>query len=442
MATKYTISTENFKSGIDLASLVAKRAESLLLGNGYEVKKLEGATDRDHELIEELYINQNLIGVLSDVERDLSKYGEKGVIVDYDGNGDIRFSLCEQQSRFYATTSGKLVGARTFRRIAWGATTYAIQETWALNKPIKRTITNQKGIVIPIADFNINVTPELQLQEQWDYAKLGRIPIILFQNLNSVGNKSEPDGKYVKIIQDQLDHALLTLYKETEMTRTRIGVDEGNEKLVRDIKQGGLGAILNDSIMITDSGYGEDGYHSPIEVISNEFKSMEYQEIIKFYQDLYFDGAGYSTLSDASGEMTVIGTMYTHRKDMETTRKKLKIREQQLEGFQELVKDMLGITSDFALKLKTNILYDEQSKMDYLRSGEELGIISKYDKVAIFFGLSDEEEIQAKLDLLDKEDEEQMKKMMELEGDQPNGDEENPNNFNQPNNNKDEEEVE
>ena len=398
---------KDFNSGIDLAAIIAKRAESLLLGNGYELKEVEKSHGREYDEVAAAYKDQNLIGILADSERKLSMTGEQGVIQDYDGNGNLRFTLPETISIYYTTTSGQILGARTYRKIVWGNLVYLVIELWG-NTGVKRTITGTRGVVIPIDVFNNEVSPELQVDEFWDYSALGRIPIILFQNLNSIGNKSEPDGASVKSLQPQLDHALYVLYKELEMTRTRYGIDRANVALTADIQEKGLFPAIRDSVIIGDfdgSSDNPDDTGLGVQVITSDFKGEEYEEIIKFYTDLYFDGCGYSTLNDSQAATTVVGTLYTNRKDMETTKRKLKIRESQLEDFAELTKDMLGHQTLVLIKLKTNILFDEQAKLEYIRIGDELGILTEDRKISLYYGITDQEEIDTiKATLLTEED--------------------------------------
>lgn len=406
----YLIKFDLFNKGVDLAKMVAKRAESLLIGNGYNLKLIEGP-ETYLTAFEEIMNEQGLLGLLSDTERNLSLYGEQGVIVDLDGKKNLRFSLCDQQSKFYTTTAGKLIGARTYRKVTWGDGVYQIMEVWN-NRGVKRTITNSQGSAIPISVYNSKVAPEMQIEATWNYSNLnGDIPIILFQNLNSVGNKSEADGANATVIQSQLDHALFTLYKETEMTRTRYAIDYGHEQTIKDIKAKGLYQTVRDSILFTDSDGSADGDGAPsVQVLANEFRGQEYIETIKFYQNLYFEASGYSPINDSMAQETVIGTLYTNKQDMETTRKKLKIREAQLVNFTALCAKLLGLPIEVHIKLKANIMFDEQLKLDYIRAGEEFEIMTTADKVKLFFNMTEEDEVEAKI----KEIEEDQKRKIEM----------------------------
>lgn len=411
----FNINKYEFNSGINLAALVARRAESLLLGNGFTLKLLKDSEmvnlEADLIKMERIHKDNNLLGILSDVERSLSMNGEQAVIVDLDGARNVRYTLPESNSLYWTTTSGKLLRAKTYRRITYGIMQYLIMEDWGPTQK-KSYVIGPLGQTTPIGDFNEKVPPELHVDSVYNYKELGRIPIELFQNLNSIGNKSEPDGVNVEIIQKQMDHVLEILYKETEMSRTRYGIDAKNEEAVKKINAGGLGAIMKDSILVSSNEVGsDDDIKKPIYVLSEEFKGDQYRDIINFYQGLYFDGSGYSSINNTNGiDTTVVGTMFTNRKDMETTRKKLRVRENQLASFQSLVSDSIGITSIIVIKLKTNVLYDEQSRMDYIMKGAELGLMPLETQIATFYNLTDKYEITTIIEAIEEESRDNEKK--------------------------------
>ena len=409
MAVMEIIKEQKFKDGIDLAGLVAKRARSLLWGKGLEVKALsKNHNSATLKLLEEFVNDNNIIGILAEVEKSLSINGQQAVGLDYDGANNVRITLFDMSSStFFTDIRGKIITAYTKRRLIWGKGQFEITEYWG-NTGVKRTVYDMtKNAAIPIPSFNRDKAFEFQTAEEWNYSNLGEIPIVLFQNINSTGNKSEADGENVKVIQTLLDHMLLTMYKDTEMSRTRYGFSQDDEALNKQIDKIGLYETIKDSTYV----FGTENDIAKIQVLTSDYKGSTYADLIDFLKDKYFEGCGYSKISDSDGGSTIVGTLFTQKKDMETTREKYTIRKTQTKKFTDLLVALLNLVGDFIIKPKPNLMYDEQYKISYLEKGVELGVLTKRDVVKSFLNLETDDEVDEQMKLLEEEEKENMKKM-------------------------------
>lgn len=369
---------------INLKQMVAKRAQSLLWGNGYELVE-------ENEVIQEVLDDQNFISLMSDVERNLSMNGESIVIIDFDGNNDMRFTLSDNFT-VQTLTNGKIIWARTIRKVSYGPYLYQITEIWSLQQGRSVIISeiNELAKDVTLLDYNSMVTPELQIDENYTF---NEIPIVLFQNLNSVGNKSEPDGQNASGLQELIDKTLKQYYLETDINRTRWLIDKGNEKLIKEIQNKGIaGFVDNDVLFKTDNNASEERTKNPAFSFERGNPNFTtYQDSINYLVETYFDVAGYSYRKDSEAmSNSVVGTLFTNKKDLETTRNKKKIREEQCNYFLHLIAKLLD-QDDVTMKIKANIMYEEQTKINFLTAAKNLGVLTDKVAIKVLFNYTDEE---------------------------------------------------
>lgn len=403
-------------STISLKNIVAKKARTLLMGNGYS---LVGANENTEEFFKSL----GFFNFLNDLEYQLSKDGKAFIIMDVDRNGEPRLTVGDainvssNNSYYVVDGAGKVLGATITRYVSYGTFNFKIMEQWGQHS--KKVIINNAmntNQSYSVSEFN-ELVPERLRVFDWDYSNLNSPPIMLVGNHASLGShNSKPDGYNVEYLQKELDQLLLQFHKEIKTNITRFGINASDEKLYQTILEQGLDNAIGDVVFIYDEDQrgSDDVPFESIKVIEGNPKTQLYLDAIKTIIQNYIEHSGYSNPADSDASKTTVGTLFTKTNDFETTRAKKIIRESQLDTFLTIMDDVIrhytnyDIDFNFKIRLHPNIVFDENTKLEFIRTGLELGLLTRKNAIKMFNGLNDEEDVDLVLEELKEEQNEML----------------------------------
>lgn len=438
----------------NLVEFTAQRFGKLVWGGGYFVSS-KSKNEKKEQQLSDLLIRKNFYGTMYETELQLSRRedGVQGVIIDIDGDGNSRFSLCQMgneadanisggdlnganRSVFATDENGIVYAAVTFRQINWDQKLYTIREDWG-NKKREEVIVYidlklQKKISLP--GFNATVPPKFQIKESFVYEELGHSPIVLFANYRTTSNKSFGDAVHARGLQTILNNLFIQDFKAAIMTRARYKflVDDGDEAtVIEELRQTQFSDWIGDAILLhkrSNNVSDENIQDTGPEVLASTYEGNAYRESRDDVINKYLHAAGLSPLESGSGgEETVSGTMFSKTGDLETTNLKISAREEQMSALLEIFvfvlnqtetveKSLFDENDGLMIRIKRNSIMDEMTKLESLKVGDELGILTIEDKIGLFFGTDDANLIANKVEALKLEQQEFMDQQQEMMG--------------------------
>lgn len=418
---------------IDLSDLVGLRAARLLTGKGYTVYD---SNEKSKKRIEEILENNQFFNMLFQNEYQMSREAFVALSFRVDNNNEIHIkqSLFDMTIPFYfATNDEGYVNAATTWTFYPGFDTkrFRIMEVWT-SKGVTRTLMKKSSSsnsfvkatpkdVMTGGVANTPIPDDLVLEDFWDYSeyyeKTKSIPMFLFTNLPQIGNvgltgtdylKSfVSDGHTAKSLQLLMNQTLIQMYKETIINRTRYGLDVLPGESIGEGSD--FEEFLEDVILSTGLNKS-DNAKTPAIVLQGDPKFESYAFQIGNIKDRYFEACGYSPSSDYDLK-TVAGTLYTKTGDVETTRLKKTLREKQLKKFLYLLKEIDSMygkgniynNSDCGITLNANVIYDENTKGQFITLGMDKQLMSRKQAAKILYGINDEEKIEELLTEVDED---------------------------------------
>lgn len=411
----------------DPKEAVARKALKLLWGQGYTidiVKDEEPQNDLEKKLMKAL-AKAGFPKVVSRGEFNMSYWGSYILTIYKNEGQELRIG---EANPYLPSSIAKIefaddVSAVVWKRFQWDDVHYTIKEKWD-RVSVKRTLMNGSDERVQIQDFNSKVPEELRIKEEWKH-QLGILPVSLFTNLEiytiAPSDLSRLADDYeVRNLPYAINQTYRSEIKEQLLDTTKVfgnfsqATLKKMQKLGFDYSQQLLSQLFIKVPLSNDS-------NKMVEVSQANLSQLA--PLIQARQDsmrAYFNGCGYSYTTGDETLNTNASTLFSKGQDIETTKFKRGLRQQQYSEFIKKFLIAMGEISaeeiddyDIIFRIKENVVQSPDQIIQSEIAMIEAGLQTRAEALARIRDM-DIKEAEAKVEAAMKEQEEVEKKNMEM----------------------------
>lgn len=407
---------------IPLAVMVAEHAKNLIWGNGFHISS---TSEHDKDLIDKIYKRNRLDEFFQTVEMDLSQNGNLFVTIDMiDGMPMLISSdamMLSTEAVSYADTELAVI----YKRITIDGRAWPIKEVWDREK-VTRFWVEANGQTMTADNVIKKIPADHQISMEWRH-NLGYVPVVHMRNKGGAHRMwSVSDGQFAKQIEQFYNDAMCT-FNETEVknnvTRLYAKLNKKDKKqITREAKAQGITSIeymqKMQAIVETDfvGDKSGDGGNSPMQLIQGKLPAKEWWHHLNQLKAEYFENCGYSYQRPEQASMGNTGgtdVLFTHKKDVESTKAKLAVRQGEVNKLLQIIHDMINLHGkngdvffgDLSIDIKTSLLMDSLNEVEKASMKIDNGLTSRKREIMKLEGVSSEEadEILKEIDEEQKE---------------------------------------
>lgn len=430
---KITLKELNQLLFLDPKHEVAKHATKQLWGQGYDFSIVKDDKNQDEmiEKVKKALKQAGFDGVIRRNENAMSKHGIQINTIEKNKGGELRIGEADTRYRSRVSKIEIIddISAIVWKKFAYDDIQYVIIEKWDRYKKISQLSAN--GESVSIQGFNSQVPKELQIQETWQH-NLGILPVFMFKNFEAYieGSYEELADDYsVRNIPRAINQTFITEIKEQLLDTTRVFGNFTKAQL-KNLKAKG---VSYDSQLIAQLfihvPQRTEAAGKMVEIQQAQLNQLApLIEIRKANIKAYWEGCGYTYLLGDEPQPTNASTLFSKGKDIETTKEKRSIRQEQYTEFIKRFMVAMNLIDaaemneyEVIFQINENVVQSQDQIIDAELRLVDAGLQTKAMALSKIRDLR-LEEAKAQIEEASKEqDEEQQKRnsmIMEMQGDE------------------------
>lgn len=407
----------------DIKRFMADKGADMEIGNGVV---LDSENPQVKKYLKDFARDNDLNNFLRAAVEDRKYFGRVLITIDKTKTGDFRLSYAtpELLQKVYKMDITPFM-AKIMKRKVIGDQVWFITEIWT-RKVVERSLSIEYlGNILEYDNKRDgNVPKELQLPVR-EVHNLGFVPFIDWTNkpaynlqlglMSYATSQQLADDWPVRNLPDSINHSINQHYKDKILGKGKAyGQWHKSKKGNMTLED----AIISDALISSEM---TGDANNQIKTEAGYYDGKKWTEPLKDEINLYAIGCGYSDIFNNGNAQTEAETLYSKDGDQRKTiaanirnTELLKTLIARLLVYKGLFDDVDTAKDNFTLDIKETVVYNRLQMAEFLNNSIQYGLMTKLEAIMMNRGIDDKQEAQQILDQIEKEQQEQQEKDIEM----------------------------